>query len=126
MNQLFTFYDKLFLYYYNLKKNSDDSPAYFPIIILSTAQAVNLFFIFILTFYIFRIEFSPLPESFIVLDIGMLIFNFYLYQIRDRKDIVLKKNLRLTLWFKIVSNLYVLTSLIAPFLLIYFLNEYLL
>ena len=125
MNRLINFYDKLFLYYYNLKKNSDDTPQYFPIIILSTAQAVNLSFIFILIFYFLRIDFSPLPELYLVLEGGALFFNFYLYQIRDRKEIVLRKRLRLTLFFKIASYFYILASLAAPLLLIYFINEYL-
>jgi len=125
MNRLFNFYDKLFLYYYNLKKNSDDTPQYFPIIILSTAQAVNLLFMVILIFYFLRIEFSPLPIFFLVLAGGMLLFNFYLYQIRDRKEIVLQKQLRLTSFFKIVSYFYILASLAAPLFLIYFINEYL-
>ena len=125
MNHLINFYDKLFLYYYNLKKNSDDTPEYFPIIILSTAQAVNLFFIIILIFYLLKIDFSPLPEFFLVLDVGMIVFNFYWYQIKERKEIVLKKDLRLSLGFKIGSYLYVLVSIAAPLLLIYFLNEFL-
>ncbi len=123
MNKLINFYDKLFLYYYNLKKNSDDTPQYFPIIIISSAQAVNLFFLFVLIFYILRIK--PLPEIFLVLDVGMILLNFYVYQIRDRKEIVLRKKLRLTLYFKIASYFYVLVSLAAPLLLIYFINEYL-
>ena len=125
MDQLLNFYDKLFLYYYNLKKNSDDTPEYFPIIILSTVQAFNLFFILILTFYFLGIKFSPLPEILIVLDVGMTLLNFYLYQIRNRKDLVLGKELRLTLFFKISSYLYFLASLATPFFLIYFINEYL-
>ncbi len=125
MDQLLNFYDKLFLYYYNLKKNSDDTPEYFPIIILSTVQAVNLFFVLILIFYFLSIKFSPLPETFIVLDVVMTLFNFYLYQIKDRKDIVLRKNLKLTLFFKISSYFYFLASLAAPLVLIYFINEYL-
>ena len=123
MKQIIHFYDKLFLYYYNLKKNSDDTPQYFPIIIISSTQAVNLFFLFILISFISGTK--PLPEVFIVLDLGMIMFNFYVYQIRERKKIVLQKKLRLTLFFKIASYFYVLASLVAPLLLYYLINEYL-
>ena len=108
-----------------MKKNSDDTPQYFPIIIISIAQAVDLFFIAILTFYFFKIDFSSLPEFYLGLGFCVLLFNFHLYQIRDRKDVVLRKKLRLTLFFKIGSYFYFLVSLAAPLLLIYFINEYL-
>ncbi len=125
MDRLYNFYDKLFLYYYNLKKNSDDTPEYFPIIILSTAQAVNLSFIAVLIFYFLKINFSVLPETFLVISGSMLLFNYYLYSIKDRKEIVLRKQLRLTLFFKIASYFYILASLAAPLFLVYFINEYL-
>ena len=126
MDPLINFYDRLFLYYYNLKKNSDDTPQYFPIIILSTAQGFNLFFIVILIFYFLSVDFSSLPELFLGLDLGVLIFNFYIYQIKDKKEIVLKKNWKLSLGFKVFSYFYVITSIAAPLFLIYYLNEYLL
>lgn len=124
MDVLTNFYDRLFIYYYNLKKNSDDTPQYFPIIIISTGQAANLFFFVILFAYFLRVDYSVLLKIFLILDIGMVIFNFYVYQIKDRKEIVLKKNLKLSLRFKIFSYFYMIISLLSPLLLIYFFNEF--
>lgn len=94
MNILTSFYDKLFLYYYNLKKNSDNTPEYFPIIIISFGQAVNIMFLLTLFFYFLKIDFSSLPKVFLVVITGTTIFNYYLYVIKGRKEIVLKKNLK--------------------------------
>ena len=120
---LTNFYDRLFLYYYNLKKNSDDTPEYFPIIIISVGQTVNLMVFVIILYYFFRIDFSSLPKIFLITDIVILIFNYYVYQIKDRKETVLKKNIKLSFGFKIFSYLYVILSLLLPLLLIYFFNE---
>jgi hypothetical protein len=122
MNQLLNFYDKLFLYCYDFKKSRVTS-LYFPLLVLSTAQAVNLFFLFILIFHILRIK-LPLREIFLGLEIGMILLNFYIYEIRNRTEIVLRKKLRLTLFFKIASYFYILASLSVPLILIYFINEY--
>ena len=124
MKMLIDFYDRLFLYYYNLKKNSDSTPEYFPIIIISFEQAVNLMFFVTLFFYFFGIDFSILPKVFLVITAGTLIFNFYIYVTKNRKDIVLKKNMKLSLWFKILSYFYFVASLLSPLVLIYFLNEF--
>lgn len=124
MNMLTRFYDRLFLYYYNLKKNSDNTPEYFPIIIISTGQAANLFFFVILFSYFLRVDNSITLKIFLILDIGMIIFNYYVYQIKDRKSIVFKKNLKLSLGFKVFSYIYILASLWAPLFLIYFINEF--
>lgn len=124
MKLIINFYDRLFLYYYNLKKNSDDTPQYFPIIIISTAQAVNLFFFVIFFSYLLRIDYSTPLKIFLILDIGMVIFNFYVYQIKNRKENILTKNLKLSLKFKIFSYFYIIISLILPILLIYFFNEF--
>jgi C4-dicarboxylate transporter len=124
MQLTYSFYDKLFLYYYNLKKNSDNTPQYFPIIILSTVQSVNIFLCLTLIFYIFKIQFSALPECFLILYIRMLIFNFYLYQIKDRKEIILKKNIKLSSGFKVCSYFYFAISFISPLILIFFLQEH--
>lgn len=125
MNSLYNFYDKLFLYYYNIKKNDDDTPQYFPIIIISAAQSANIFLIVILIFYLLKIEFSSLPKFYLIFAIGTHIFNFYLYQIKNRKEIILTKNIKIPLVFKILSYFYFLASYASPLLLIYFINEYL-
>ena len=122
MNQLLNFYDKLFLFCYDFEKSRVTS-LYFPLLVLSTAQAVNLFFLFILIFHFLRIE-TPLREIFLGLEVVMILLNFYMYEIRNRTEIVLRKKLRLTLFFKIVSFFYVLASFSAPFVLIYFINRY--
>lgn len=123
MNILTNFYDRLFLYYYNLKKKNDSTPEYFPIIIISTGQAANLFFFVILFSYFLRVDNSVTLKFFLILDIGMVVFNFYLYQIKDRKNIVFKRNLKLSIGFKVFSYIYILVSLWAPLFLIYFINE---
>jgi len=125
MKKLCNFYDKLFLQFYDLKKKSDNTAQYFPIIIISTTQALNLFFMVILIFYFLGIKFSLLPIFFLFITAATLLFNFYLYQIRDRKKIVLRKKLRLSFWFKTFSFFYILVSLAAPPFLIHFFNEYL-
>lgn len=122
MNQLLNFYDKLFLYCYDFKKSRVTS-LYFPLLVLSTAQAVNLFFLFILIFHILRLK-LPLREIFLGLEVGMILLNFYMYEIRNRTDIVLRKKPRLTLFFKIASYFYILASLSAPLILVYFIKEY--
>lgn len=120
---LTNFYDKLFLYYYNLKKKNDSTPEYFPIIIISFGHATNLMFLLILFFYFFKIDFSSLPKVFLFTITGTVVFNYYLYINKGRKEIVLRKNLKLSLGFKVFSYIYILVSLWAPLLLIYFINE---
>ena len=124
MDIITNFYDKLFLYYYNLKKNSDSTPEYFPIIIISFAQATNLMFLVTFFFYLFKINFSSLPTIFLVAIIGTVVFNFYVYVNKGRKEIVLRKNMKLPLSFKVFSYFYVILSLALPLILIYFFNEF--
>jgi hypothetical protein len=125
MHFIYNFYDKLFLYYYNLKKNDDDSPEYFPIIIVSTGQAVNIFFFVILLFYFLEIQFSFLPKIYLALHLGMVVFNYYLYEIKGRIEVLLKKNINLSMSFKVFSYIYFAISISSPFILIYFIQEYL-
>ena len=117
------FYDRLFLYYYNLKKNSDDTPQYFPVIIITVAQTTNIFLFVIVLFHLLKIDFSTLPKVFLVLGGLVLIFNVYLYQIKERKEVVLRKDIKLSLLFKISSYFYVLASIFSPLFLIYFFKE---
>ena len=124
MDIITNFYDKLFLYYFNFKKNSDSTPEYFPIIIISFAQATNLMVLITFFFYFFKINFSSLPKIFLVAIIGTVVFNFYAYVTKGRKETILRKNIKLPLSFKIFSFFYVILSLAFPLVLIYFFNEF--
>lgn len=125
MEKIYNFYDKLFLYYYNLKKNSDDTPQYLPIIIISTVQSLNIFFFVILVYYFFRIDFSFLPKWFLIINIGVTILNFYQYQIKNRTEKIVRRKLEISLRFKIFSYFYFALSFISPLFFIYLINEYL-
>lgn len=126
MNLLTNFYDKLFLYFYKLKKydDLDTTPEVFPMIVISAAQAGNVFFILICFFFLIGLDFSYLPKSFIFIAIIVYSFNFYIYQIKKRKNIILSKKIKLSLGFKFFTYFYFIFSYLSPFFLIYIFNEY--
>lgn len=126
MDIVINFYDKLFLYFYKLKKydKTESSPQVFPMIVISAAQTGNIFFIVICFFYLFRIDFSYLPNFFLLVAIIIYAFNFYIYQIKNRKEIVLRKNMKLSLGFKVFTYLYFLLSYLSPLYLMYLFIEY--
>lgn len=124
MKSIINFYDQLFTYFYNLKKNSDDTPEYFPIIIITVGQTGNLLLLAILLFHILRIDFAFLPNFFLFLGVVVLVFNWYVYKFKERMEIILQRGLRITFGFRIFSYFYILISFVSPLFLIHFLKEF--
>ena len=126
MNLFNNFYDRIFLYYYNLKKGNDSDPQYFPIMIISLEQAFNLVTVFIPIIYIIKNEnlIQRIHLIFVICYFIVLGLNFYKYQIRDRKDILIKKNIKLSVIFKLFTYCYFIVSVLIPLFLIFFLNDF--
>ncbi|PRP65874.1 hypothetical protein BST86_01605 [Nonlabens agnitus] len=123
MKFIINFYDRLFLFLYNLKKGSDDTPQYLPIILISVSQAWNLFLAFIIIYFIINQPLTHLPKFLLILIAIMIFFNFYLYQIKGRQSIIFGKSLSITFTFKAFAFLYIIVSIILPLLIIFILNE---
>ncbi len=126
MNLLVNFYDRIFLYYYNLKKKNDSDPQYFPIIIISIEQAFNLITILIPLFYLTRNEnfIKKIPLIFIICYFIILALNFYKYQVKSRKEIIIQKNIKLSFKFKLFTYFYFIISILFPLFLIFILNDF--
>ncbi len=125
MELLIHFFDRIFLYYYNLKKKSDSDPQYFPIIIISIEQTFNITTIFIPLFYFTKNEsfIQKIPLAFLICYFIILGLNFYQYQIRNRKETILKTDMNLSFKFKVLTYFYFIISVFIPLLLIFLLND---
>lgn len=125
MNRFLTFYDNLFLYHYKRLERIDEDTEVMPIAIISFNQSSHLLFIYILLHYLLdlsnliSIEYSIFIFYFIAVGI-----NFYVYNIKKRKEKLLSSNILLPKNIKIVSHIYLVFSISLPLILIFFLNEF--
>lgn len=120
------FYDDMFQYHYYRLKNKDTYPQVVPIALLSFLQAVNIFsFVIIIVHYFFEENWTDLPLFLLIIYCGFLFFNFFKYEIKDRRGKILEKNKTLSNHFGKISALYFIISISIPLLIIYFINEFL-
>ncbi len=125
MELFINFFDRIFLYYYNLKRKSDSDPQYFPIIIISIEQTFNFITILLPLFYLTKNEslIQKIPLTFLICYFIILGLNFYKYQVKNRKKIILERSMKLSFRFKILTYFYFIISILIPLLLIFFLND---
>lgn len=125
MDKFYKFYDNLFLYYYKRLEGIDRDTEVMPIAIISFNQGSHLIFIYIIFHYVFdlsnfiRIEYSIFLFYFIA-----VAFNFYVYNIKKRKEKLLSSDSELPKNMRMTSLAYLIFSLSSPLLLIYFFNEF--
>lgn len=124
MKKIQLFYDKIFLFHYNLLKVKDDQPEITVVVIISIAQSANIFLILTILFYLFNIQDEiNVMLFFIVLYLIVLALNFINYVIFKRKEKAIKASIVLPKKFNRIAWTYLIGSLWLPFLLIYILNE---
>ncbi len=127
LNRINEFYNDLFLYHYSKLKHIEDEPIVMPIVYISFCQVANFLILVIIIYFTTDLN-TQMDKEYIPILVFPLYFlfgaiNFYKYDVKKGGEKLLARKNEINKMMKFYSIVYLILSISAPLLLIYYFNE---
>ena len=127
LNRINEFYNNLFLYHYSKLKYIEDEPIVMPIVYISFCQVANFLILVIIIYFTTDLN-TQIDKEYIPILVFPLYFlfsaiNLYKYDVKKGGEKLLARENEINKKMKFYSIVYLILSISAPLLLIYYFNE---
>ena len=127
LNRINEFYNNLFLYHYSKLKYIEDEPIVMPIVYISFCQVANFLILVIIIYFTTDLN-TQIDKEYIPILVFPLYFlfsaiNLYKYDVKKGGEKLLARGNEINKKMKFYSIVYLILSISAPLLLIYYFNE---